>query len=58
MNFDIERNIHLSELHHQAALERMIPRISWRFRIARVLKNWGQLLEPSETPKTREVTHA
>jgi hypothetical protein len=58
MNFDIERNIHLNELHQQAALERMIPRISWRFRVARVLKNWGQLLEPNETAQTSEVAHA
>ncbi len=51
MNFDIERNIHLQEVHQQAALERMVPRISLRKMVARVLSQWSHWLEGSDGDK-------
>lgn len=51
MNFDIERNIYLNNLHQQAALERMIPRTSLRKMVARVLSHWSHWLKGSEEDK-------
>jgi len=55
---DLERQIKLQALHREAALERRIPRISLRIRLARALHSVAQWLEHSPEAHFERSAHA
>ena len=54
---DLERQIQLQTLYRQAALERRIPRVSLRIRVARALHNLAQWLGRSPEPHFERSAH-
>ena len=55
---DFERHIQLQALYREAALERRIPRISLRIRLARALHSVAQWLEHSPEAHFERSAHA
>ena len=55
---DLERQIKLQTLHHEAALERQIPRVEVRIRLARVLHTLARWLERSTEAHLERSPHA
>jgi hypothetical protein len=55
---DLERQIRLQALHREADLERRIPCVSLRIRLARALHHTAQWLERSPEPCFERSAHA
>ncbi|MBC7646909.1 MAG: hypothetical protein H7095_07330 [Pseudopedobacter sp.] len=55
---DFERQIQLQTLYREAALERQIPRVSLRIRLARALQGVAQWLERSPESRFERSTQA
>ena len=53
---DLERQIQLQTLYREAALERRIPRVSLRVRLARALQGVAQWLERGPKPRFERST--